>query len=344
MACRTLILAVLVVIFQQVHAFSPRAVRKSDLALSSQKSELAEDKKRALLETFGAGVGEESLLLCPLSLTPLALGSRSYWFLDERYLTSREFGSVYKQDPRGVFWDLTIPSENDAKPWWQLSQRERVGSRLFQSPLLPFVYERGYRQNFENAGFPGPDKEYAEAESFFLEGEGDGGSKVVLDLSCGSGFMSRRFINSGKFRQVVSADLSPAMLLETARRCDEENVPRPTMIRADAARLPFASNSLDCVHAGAAMHCWPRLAESLSEIYRVLKPGGKFFTTTFFSSLPNVAFQRREGGGGTAASGFYLFESSQEIESFVRGGGFEDVTVRQEGRGCAIVKAAKALV
>jgi ubiquinone/menaquinone biosynthesis C-methylase UbiE len=30
-----------------------------------------------------------------------------------------------------------------------------------------------------------------------------------------------------------------------------------TFIRADIARMPFLSDSLDGVHAGAAIHCWP---------------------------------------------------------------------------------------
>jgi len=29
------------------------------------------------------------------------------------------------------------------------------------------------------------------------------------------------------------------------------------LVRADVSRLPFASGSVDAVHAGAALHCWP---------------------------------------------------------------------------------------
>lgn len=30
-------------------------------------------------------------------------------------------------------------------------------------------------------------------------------------------------------------------------------------VRADVSRLPFSSGSVDAVHAGAALHCWPSL-------------------------------------------------------------------------------------
>ena len=29
------------------------------------------------------------------------------------------------------------------------------------------------------------------------------------------------------------------------------------LVRADVSRLPFSSGSVDAVHAGAALHCWP---------------------------------------------------------------------------------------
>lgn len=30
---------------------------------------------------------------------------------------------------------------------------------MFRSPLVSFLYERGWRQNFARSGFPGPDEE-----------------------------------------------------------------------------------------------------------------------------------------------------------------------------------------
>lgn len=52
-------------------------------------------------------------------------------------------------------------------------------------------------------------------------------------------------------------------------------------VRADIARMPFQDDAFDSVIAGAALHCWPVVQDALVEIRRVLKPGGKFFATTF---------------------------------------------------------------
>ncbi|WP_407803766.1 class I SAM-dependent methyltransferase, partial [Staphylococcus aureus] len=43
------------------------------------------------------------------------------------------------------------------------------------------------------------------------------------------------------------------------------------LVRADVSRLPFASGSVDAVHAGAAVHCWPSPSNAFAEITRVLR-------------------------------------------------------------------------
>ncbi len=58
---------------------------------------------------------------------------------------------------------------------------------------MSFVYERGWRQGFAWAGFPGADKEYDIAMSY-LRPAAEG--KVLVDMSCGSGLFSRRWAGS----------------------------------------------------------------------------------------------------------------------------------------------------
>lgn len=54
-------------------------------------------------------------------------------------------------------------------------------------------------------------------------------------------------------------------------------------VRADVGRLPFATGSVDAIHAGAALHCWPNPEAAMAEISRVLKPGGVFVASTFLT-------------------------------------------------------------
>lgn len=44
------------------------------------------------------------------------------------------------------------------------------------------------------------------------------------------------------------------------------------LVRADISRLPFATSSVDAVHAGAALHCWPSPSTAVSTyLHMVLK-------------------------------------------------------------------------
>ena len=56
------------------------------------------------------------------------------------------------------------------------------------------------------------------------------------------------------------------------------------LLRADVGRLPFASESLGAIHAGAALHCWPNPSQAMAEISRVLKPGGVFVASTILTA------------------------------------------------------------
>lgn len=149
--------------------------------------------------------------------------------------------------------------------------------------------------------------------------------------------MTRKFIQSGKYDRIISADLSPTMLAETKSRIEQEKLSLPELVRCDSARLPFQDESFDAIHAGAAMHCWPRVEVALKEIYRVLKPGGVFFTTTIITNTN--ASPRRQ------SAPFNVFPSVSYLVDLFEVAGFKNETGqvigRQEGRGCAVLKAVK---
>eukprot|EP01041_Mallomonas_annulata_P009980 gene9980-20755_t len=282
-----------------------------------------------------ASLGRDSIpqiFACPESLEPLGITTKYYGCITEK--TLRKVFSRYAST--GTYFDLTIPEEVE-RPLWQLNIREIIGQNFFQNPLISGIYERGYRQNFERAGFPGIEKEFLEVDEFFKSAN----ASTIFDLSCGPGFMARNLVKSANYNRVIAGDLSPTMLGETRQRFINENLPVPELIRCDSAKLPFVSESVDAVHAGAAMHCWPRLSQALREAHRILKPGGVFYASTFFLTVPMNKFQREN-------SGFYYFESENEIRDFLVKAGFEGdsgaVVVRKEGRGCAIIKAVKGPV
>jgi demethylmenaquinone methyltransferase/2-methoxy-6-polyprenyl-1,4-benzoquinol methylase len=103
---------------------------------------------------------------------------------------------------------------------------------------------------------------------------------AILDLAAGSGDLSKEMLNLSP-GILISADLSLEMLKITSEKINDK---RNVLIRADAANLPFGDNTFDLVGISFGVRNFEYLDKALTEIFRVLKPGGKFLTIEMFKS------------------------------------------------------------
>lgn len=120
---------------------------------------------------------------------------------------------------------------------------------------------------------------------------------VVLDLACGTGDFSRLVGASDSGARPVGADLTFNMLRLAASNRIER------LVCADAMGLPFADSTFDAVFVGYGLRNFPKLDAALSEMRRVLKPGGKLVSLDFF--LPSDPVFRRLYLGYLYAQGFF---------------------------------------
>ncbi|AUB37549.1 ubiE, demethylmenaqui methyltransferase / 2-methoxy-6-polyprenyl-1,4-benzoquinol methylase [Nostoc flagelliforme CCNUN1] len=106
----------------------------------------------------------------------------------------------------------------------------------------------------------------------------------VLDLCCGSGQTTQFLVKLSQ--NVTGLDASPKSL-QRAR----QNVPLACYLEAFAETMPFADNLFDVVHTSVALHEMQpqQLRKIISEVYRVLKPGG-VFTLVDFHAPTNPIF------------------------------------------------------
>ncbi|CAN6163305.1 unnamed protein product [Urochloa humidicola] len=230
-------------------------------------------------------ISETEVFACPVCYEPLIRKGPPGINLPAIYRSGFKCSKCNKSfTSKDIFLDLTVTSGTK-----EYTEQKPARTELFRSPLVSFLYERGWRQNFNRSGFPGLDEEFQMAQDYFQPVAGG----ILLDVSCGSGLFTRKFAKSGTYSAVVALDFSENMLRQCYEFIKQDGTllnANLALVRADISRLPFASCSVDAIHAGAAIHCWPSPSNAVAEISRVLKPGGVFVGTTFLSSPRNNPF------------------------------------------------------
>lgn len=98
----------------------------------------------------------------------------------------------------------------------------------------------------------------------------------ALDLCCGTGDWSIALARVvGENGHVTGLDFSKNMLSVAEQKVTKEEINNIELIHGNAMDLPFEDNSFDYVTIGFGLRNVPDLKQVLSEMYRVVKPGGK---------------------------------------------------------------------
>ncbi len=112
--------------------------------------------------------------------------------------------------------------------------------------------------------------------------------RVVLDLGCGKGRVARLALERGA-RETVGVDLSEAMLKAAAASLPASSV---RWVQADGRTLPFEAASFDIVICALMMGHIDDLEAALSEMARVLRPGGLLLLSDFHPYATLRGWQR----------------------------------------------------
>ncbi len=96
---------------------------------------------------------------------------------------------------------------------------------------------------------------------------------TILDVACGTGLVS--FEAAKKAKKVYGIDIAPSMIEEAKKKTREMEIKNVEFSVEDAYKLPFDNNRFDTVICNNALHNMKYPEDVLSEIKRVLKPGGR---------------------------------------------------------------------
>ncbi len=137
----------------------------------------------------------------------------------------------------------------------------------------------------------------------------------VLELACGTGQLTYRLASSVK--SWYATDFSPKMI-EEAKKLRKDKMVKFEV--ADATALQYKDQSFDAVVIANALHIMPDPEKALSEINRVLKPGGSLFAPTFVydGNYNKVLIWLME------KAGFHTYHKwkTSELKEFVTAHGF----------------------
>ncbi|RAS35934.1 class I SAM-dependent methyltransferase [Paraburkholderia bryophila] len=96
---------------------------------------------------------------------------------------------------------------------------------------------------------------------------------TVLDMGCGAGHAS--FAVAKQAKEVVAYDIAPQMLATVEGAANQRGLANIRTQQGAAEKLPFADHTFDWVISRMSAHHWHDVPLALTEVRRVLKPGGK---------------------------------------------------------------------
>ncbi len=99
---------------------------------------------------------------------------------------------------------------------------------------------------------------------------------TVVDLGCGTGFVTRGLREKADSATVIALDLAGGMIAHTRDHLD-----RVLCLQADMQQLPLADCGADTLLSSLALQWVEDVAACFCEWRRVLKPGGRLFFATF---------------------------------------------------------------
>lgn len=161
-----------------------------------------------------------------------------------------------------------------------------------------------------------------------------GEAPVALDVACGTGISTFALIKkTGGKGEFHGVDISACMLEVARRSAEARGIKNVRFAKGDAENLDYPDATFDIVISNMSLQFFPDKSRALSEMHRVLKPGGRlailFGAGPMFQEvwevLEKVAARRPEHPGfATAIEEIKAMHIGlEETEDLMEGAGFE---------------------
>ena len=181
----------------------------------------------------------------------------------------------------------------------------------------------------------------------------------VLDIATGTGDLAVA-LTATSARQIVGLDISPGMLAIGQEKVRAKGLDQKiSMELGDSENLAYADHSFDAVTVAFGVRNFENLEQGLSEIFRVLKPGGQLailetsvptqfpfkqgyrIYAGFLMPLIGKLFSKDKAAYGYLSDSAAQFPFGQAFNNILQNIGFIDVVADPQTLGVATLYSAK---
>jgi ubiquinone/menaquinone biosynthesis C-methylase UbiE len=159
---------------------------------------------------------------------------------------------------------------------------------------------------------------------------------IIVDLGTGPGLLSIQLGRLLPQAKIIGVDLSSEMLQIARENADEAGVSNFETRLGRAEEIPIESNSVNLVVTQSSFHEWEDQHKGLSEIFRILKPGGNLILKDYNRAWLSGWKRRLLGVFHHLEMFRFTFE---EVAGLLREVGFDEI----EGKGSGLELSVRAL-
>ncbi len=177
----------------------------------------------------------------------------------------------------------------------------------------------------------------------------------ILDVATGTGDLAINLVDTGA-KEIIGLDISSGMLEIGQKKVVHKSLDHKiSMVLGDGERIDYPDNHFDAITVSFGVRNFENLEKGLSEIFRVLKPGGIFAVLEtsvppkfpfkqgyyFYSNtiLPVVGklFSKDKGAYTYLSKSAAVFPYGEEFNNILRKIGFINVEDRPQTLGVATI-------
>ncbi len=152
---------------------------------------------------------------------------------------------------------------------------------------------------------------------------------TVIDLGSGAGndcFVARH--ETGAEGKVIGIDFTPSMIRKARINAEKLGYNNVEFREGDIDEMPVSDGIADVVVSNCVLNLVPDKQKVISEIFRVLKPGGHFSISdiVLVGQLPDALKQDAEMYAGCVAGAI----QKKEYLKFIEDAGFQHITLQKE--------------